>query len=478
MSDRPVKELAQRRNWLKTTAARTATATVARTVSAPGALRLALARSEFWRHWLTRRGLALPAGAGLASLAQPALAASVVGVRVWPANEYTRITLELDEPLEHSHFTISNPERVVVDIKGLTIDARVKDLISRVSPSDPHIRQVRIGQFDRETARFVFDVKQPIRPQLFTLDPVEQYRFRLVVDLYPTRPPDPLDVLIAQTEAASLMREFEQAMAESAGKTPPVEEARPTSRRGQPGKRPPPVVSRLVTIALDPGHGGEDPGAIGPKGTYEKDVVLAIAMRLRDRINREPNMRAFLTRDGDYYVPLEARVSRARAVNADLFISIHADAAHRREARGSSVFVLSDRGATSVEARWLASRENRADQIGGVSLKTRNREAAQVLMRLITQTQIRDSKRLATHVLSELGDLGNLHKAQVEQASFAVLKAPDIPSVLVETAFISNPDEERRLRDPKFQDGMANAMMNGIRNFFIKNPPGPRGTRT
>ena len=492
MPERRQKQLVARRSWLRSAFGRAA--------SLPGALRAALPRLltparplaipvEFQRSL----ALAVPPAAGLSLVARRAHAAGIVGVRVWPSQDYTRVTLELDESLEHSHFTIANPDRIVVDIRGMRIDQAFRDLIARVTPSDPYIRQVRIGQFNANTTRLVFDVKQPVKPQLFTLDPVDNYKFRLVLDLYPTQPPDPLDVLIAQTEAAAMLRELERGAAEAIaratdGQAPATAPATgPTAvanaqaaRQAARAKRavPKAVVSRLVTIAIDPGHGGEDPGAIGPRGTYEKDVVLAIGIRLRDLIAAEPNMRAFLTREGDYYVGLNTRVSKARAVKADLFVSIHADAAVRRTARGSSVFVLSDRGASSVEARALAQRENRADRVGGVSLQTRNREAARVLMQLITQTQIRDSKRLGTAILSELGGLGSLHKPEVEEAGFAVLKSPDTPSILIEAAFISNPDEERKLRDPRHQDQIARALMAGIRNYFLKHPPGPRGQRT
>lgn len=499
MPERRQARLVARRHWLRSALGRAA--------SLPGALRVALPRFLSPARPLAvpvrlQRTLpvAVPTAAGLALASRSAEAAGIVGVRVWPSQDYTRVTLELDESLEHSHFTIANPDRVVVDIRGMRIDQAFRDLIARVTPSDPYIRQVRIGQFNATTTRLVFDVKQPVKPQLFTLEPVDNYKFRLVLDLYPTQPPDPLDVLIAQTEAAAMLRELERGAAEAIARATDSQAAASSSspsagapatgptavanaqaaRQAARAKRPvqKAVVDRLVTIAIDPGHGGEDPGAIGPRGTYEKDVVLAIGIRLRDLIAAEPNMRAFLTREGDYYVALNNRVSKARAVKADLFVSIHADAAIRRTARGSSVFVLSDRGASSVEARALAQRENRADQVGGVSLQTRNREAARVLMQLITQTQIRDSKRLGTAILTELGGLGSLHKPEVEEAGFAVLKSPDTPSILVEAAFISNPEEERRLRDPKHQDQIARALMAGIRNFFVKHPPGPRGQRT
>ena len=388
------------------------------------------------------------------------------------------MTLELEQPLEHSYLLVEDPRRLVIDLQGVAVDSALRELVSKVIPADPYIAQVRVGQFTPETMRLVFDLKQQVRPQVFTLAPVAQYKHRLVIDLYPTRPPDPLDLLIAQTEATALAR----GMAPSA---PPAPE--PPAARGAPvppsagggGRllpRKPPAVSRMVTIAIDPGHGGEDPGAIGSRGTREKDVVLAVATRVRAKLADEPNMRAFLTRDGDYFVPLATRVSKARGVKADLFVSIHADAFVKPRARGSSVYVLSERGASSVEARWLASKENDADQVGGVNLRTRNRETAQLLMELMTTSQIRDSRKFAASVLSELGDIGQLHKPQVEQAGFAVLKAPDVPSILVETAFISNPEEEMKLRSARYQEELAEAIVRGIRAYFKVNPPGPRGT--
>ncbi|MBA3479940.1 MAG: N-acetylmuramoyl-L-alanine amidase [Lautropia sp.] len=397
-------------------------------------------------------------------------AAAVAAVRVWPAKEYTRVTLELAQPLEHSHFTIENPHRVVVDLQGIAVDASLRELVAKVIPSDPYIQQIRVGQFDPQTMRLVFDLKQRVKPQVFTLAPVAHYRHRLVIDLYPTVPPDPLDLLIAQTEATAVTRGRATEPAQAPGAS-----AEPSGRGGGqvlPRRAP---VSRMVTIAIDPGHGGEDPGAIGPRGTLEKDVVLAVAARVQKKLAREPETRVYLTRDGDYFVPLATRVSKARAVKADLFVSIHADAFVMPRAQGSSVYVLSDSGASSVEARWLASKENNADLVGGVNLRTRNRETAQLLMELMTTSQIRDSRKFAASVLSELGDIGRLHKPGVEQAGFAVLKAPDVPSILVETAFISNPEEEMKLRSARYQDALADAIVRGIRAYFRDNPPGPRG---
>jgi N-acetylmuramoyl-L-alanine amidase len=395
-----------------------------------------------------RRVLLGALGAPVLSLNAPlARAAAVLAVRVWPAREYTRIALELDEALRHTELLVPDPPRLVVDLDGIELDAALRDLVAKVRTDDPFIRQVRVGQFRPGVVRVVFDLKAEIAPQVFALAPAGSYGHRLVIDLYPAQPDDPLQALLQD------VREREERAARA------VE---------------PKAVTRLVTVAIDPGHGGEDPGAIGKGGTREKDVVLAIAQRLHERISREPNMRAFLTRDADYFVPLAVRVQKARRVQADLFVSIHADAFVRPDARGASVFVLSEGGASSSTARWLAERENQADLIGGLNLGRRNREVAQLLLQMSTDTQIRDSSNFARIVLGQLGTVGELHKPAVEQAGFAVLKAPDIPSVLVETAFISNPAEERRLADPDYQAKVAQAIHTGIRHYFIKYPPPAR----
>jgi N-acetylmuramoyl-L-alanine amidase len=244
----------------------------------------------------------------------------------------------------------------------------------------------------------------------------------------------------------------------------------------KPRGAPRPAVARLITVAVDAGHGGEDPGAKGRRGTYEKNVTLLIARKLKAIIDAEPNMRALLTRDGDYYIALGERVEKARRVKADLFVSVHADAFVKPHARGSSVFALSERGATSTAAQWLAKRENDADLIGGVNLNRKDRYLAMTLADLSLTAQISDSLKLASAVLSELGGINSLHRGRVEQAGFAVLKAPDVPSILVETAFISNPDEERRLTSAAYQEKIANAIFRGIKAYFAKNPPLSRST--
>lgn len=467
-----------------------------------------------------RRFLTGVPGALLALELPLAHGATVVAVRVWPARDYTRVTLELDEPLRTSHFTVTDPPRLVVDIEGVDTDAALRDIVAKVQANDPYIASVRVGQNRPRVTRLVFDLKAPVAPQVFTLAPIAAYRHRLVLDLHPAQPPDPLAQLIEQTRgtaaeavaapppgAAGGTGTVAQGATSTAGGAagaavdgPPAAPTASAAARGRdapkgvddpiaglirerdpsgaPRPSPPPRVTRMITVAIDPGHGGEDPGAIGRYGTMEKDVVLAVAFRLRDRINAEPNMRAFMTRDSDFFVPLATRVSKARAVQADLFVSVHADAFVLPHARGSSVFVLSDSTASSVGARWLASRENRADLIGGVNLPRRNREVARVLLDLSTTAQIRDSKRLGAAVLGELRSVGDVHKPAVEQAAFAVLRAPDIPSILVETAFISNPDEERKLRNPRYQAQLADAIFAGIRRHFRRHPPGPRGPTT
>ena len=410
--------------------------------------------------------------------AAPARAAQIVGVRVWPAEEYTRVTLENDSSLKTTHFLVKDPERMVVDIEGIDLNPALKSLVAKIQSNDPYIRQVRVGQNRPSVVRLVFDLKEEVRPQVFVLPPVGTYQHRLIFDLYPVNPPDPIAALIAKGDwmkemPKELPPEFGAPMAEEKHqpKPRPGESQTAQSAKAEPSEDPPPRLNRMITIALDPGHGGEDPGAIGASGSREKDVVLAIAKRLKARIEQQPNMRVMLTRDADYFVPLQMRVQKARKVQADLFVSIHADAFVEPTARGSSVFALSEKGASSTAARWLANKENSADLIGGVNLRGQDHQLASVLLDLSTTAQINDSMKLARAVLGEIGGINKLHKGSVEQAGFAVLKAPDIPSILVETAFISNPEEEARLTDDGYQNQMADALMSGIRKYFSKNPP-------
>ena len=418
----------------------------------------------------TARRVVLKSGATLLLSLLPvrfANAAQIAAVRIWPASDYTRVTLETDSKLKSSHFLVTDPNRLVVEIEGVELDTKLKSLVAKVQPNDPYIVQVRVGQNRPGVVRMVFDLKEEIQPQVFTLAPVGDYRHRLVFDLYPAHPVDPI---------AELLKRPRPATAPEAPTTDTP--ANPPLAKTDTNPEAPLALTRMVTIALDPGHGGEDPGAVGRGGNFEKNVVLAIAQRLKSRLEQQPNTRVMLTRDADYFVPLHVRVQKARKVQADLFVSIHADAFVEPTARGSSVFALSEKGASSTAARWLANKENAADLIGGINISTKNQQLASVLLDLSTTAQINDSLKLAKHVLGEIGSINRLHKPQVEQAGFAVLKAPDIPSILVETAFISNPEEEAKLTDERYQDQMADALARGIRKYLQKHPSLNRGRMT
>lgn len=460
-----------------------------------------------------RRALRAGASTLILALTGPrfAFANAIVAVRVWPARDYTRVTLETDNPVKFQQQLMESPNRFVIDLDEVDLSPALRDLVAKIQPNDPQIAQVRVGQFKPGVVRMVFDLKAGVKPQSFTLPPVAGYKYRTVFDLYPAVEPDPLMELLAQTanKAQALAQNSHPPQTSGNASTPSTEESEAffqryaqqgqTPRPARPGPTPstpaapdktPPLAqrndddtddlppprgqktARLLTIALDPGHGGEDPGAVGSSGTYEKVVVLQIAKRLRDKINAQPNMRAMMTRDADFFVPLGVRVQKARRVDADLFMSIHADAFTSPSANGASVFALSERGATSATARLLEKTQNASDLIGGVNIKTNDRTVAHALLDMSTTAQIRDSKVFGTALLAEIGTVADrLHSKNVEQASFAVLKAPDIPSVLVETAFISNPKEEQYLNDPAYQERLANALLKGIRTYFSKNPP-------
>lgn len=434
----------------------------------------------------------LKAGAALLLLVTPLARAAagrgpnILAVRVWPAADYTRVTLEHDggasTPLKFTQFTVKNPERLVVDIEGVEFNGVLESLSNKVAPDDPYIKLLRAGRYKPGVVRLVMELKTEVAPQVFSLKPVGEYSSRLVLDIYPLNPPDPLLSLLDKRPDAA-PEQADPPADPSRRELPPEEkvratEAKPETRpeakqesRPAEAKRGKPVVDRLVTITLDPGHGGEDPGAIGKGGSHEKDVVLSIAHRLKAKIDGEANMRAVLTRDSDFFVPLHMRVQKARRVQADLFVSIHADGWIKPDARGSSVFVLSETGASSSQARLLAQKENEADLIGGVNIAVKDPFLAKTLLDLSQTATINDSLKLGKAVLGELGGINTLHKASVEQAGFAVLKAPDIPSILVETAFISNPEEEKRLNDDAYQERMADAILKGIKQYFTKNPP-------
>ena len=418
---------------------------------------------------------------------QIARGASIVAVRVWPAADYSRVTIESDRALVAKQFFVSTPPRLAVDIEGLDLDPSLRELVAKVQPDDPNIAGIRVGQNTPGVVRLVVDLKQAARPQVFTLAPVAAYQHRLVFDLYPAEAPDPLEALIAErlrdansATAAPLPASAPDPLGDliaqqSQRPEAPAPAAPPPKARAPAVRTPARSTDRLIIVALDPGHGGEDPGAIGPGGTREKDVVLKVARQLRDRINATQvggnPMRAFLTRDGDFFVPLGTRVEKARRGQADLFVSIHADAFTTPSARGASVFALSQGGASSSAARWLASKENEADLIGGVNVGSQDRHVQRALLDMSTTAQINDSLKLGSVLLGEIGGMARLHKPRVEQAGFAVLKAPDIPSVLVETAFISNPEEEAKLRSAAYQEQLADALMRGIVRYFAKNPP-------
>lgn len=488
---------------------------------------------------IPRRDFLKGATAVLALLVSPigkAAATSVLAVRVWPAEDYSRVTIESSEPLKFNQFRVANPDRLVVDVEGVELNSILSSLPGKIAETDPYIKLIRAGRNKADTVRLVIELKQDVKPQLFALKPVGEYGHRLVLDLYPAHPPDALMSFLGQrntngprstrtdtlrmdelrVDRASLedrSRANEKIAEANAERTPSekaaerqpeksaekvvekntdrqvdstvrvvesnaeknVERAAEKSSRNG-GRRhgqeeAEPQIDRLLTIVLDPGHGGEDPGAVGAGGSREKEVTLQIARRLKARIEAEPNMRVLMTRDSDFFVPLQQRVAKARKVQADLFVSIHADAFISPSARGSSVFVLSEKGATSTAARWLAQRENAADLVGGVNVGKRDANLARTLFDLSQTATINDSMKLGKAVLNELGGINRLHRGEVEQAGFAVLKAPDIPSILVETAFISNPDEEKRLTDEAYQARMAEAILRGIKRYFARNPP-------
>jgi len=449
--------------------------------------------------------------------------ATLLAVRIWPAPEYTRVTIEHDAPLRFNHFLLrdAKPLRLVVDIEGIDLTPQFAEQIKKIDAADPYIARMRVGQFRPQVVRLVVELKAPVDPQVFALDPAGPYQHRLVLDLYPEGANDPLMALLRGPHGADAVSEgtvappatgdqqgplaqapeadasgaragtSQDAVAHGPGAAnaapatpanPPAESAGNAPSAGAPetatasaepatARRNARAMRRLITIAVDPGHGGEDPGAVGKRGTFEKMVTLSVGRQLAALIDDQADYRVLMTRDADYFVPLAMRVEKARRVEADLFVSIHADAWVRADAQGSSVFALSERGATSAAAAELARQQNDADRIGGVSLAIRNSLVKSVVLDLSTTAQISDSLRVGDAVLHELGGINRLHRGHVEQAGFAVLKAPDIPSILVETAFISNPDEEARLRDQGYQRQMATAVFNGIRNYFARHPP-------
>ncbi|CDV57488.1 N-acetylmuramoyl-L-alanine amidase [Salmonella enterica subsp. enterica serovar Paratyphi A] len=400
---------------------------------------------------ISRRRLLQGAGAmWLLSVSQVGLAAvsQVVAVRIWPASSYTRVTVESNRLLKYKQFALSNPDRVVVDIEDVNLNSVLKGIGAQIRSDDPYIKSARVGQFDPKTVRMVFELKQNVKPQLFALAPVAGFKERLVMDLYPANAQDMQDPLLA------LLEDYNKG---------DLDKQVPPSQSGpQPGKA---GRDRPIVIMLDPGHGGEDPGAIGKYKTREKDVVLQIARRLRALIEKEGNMKVYMTRNEDIFIPLKVRVAKAQKQRADLFVSIHADAFTSRQPSGSSVFALSTKGATSTAAKYLAQTQNASDLIGGVS-KSGDRYVDHTMFDMVQSLTIADSLKFGKAVLKQLGKINDLHKNKVEQAGFAVLKAPDIPSILVETAFISNIEEERKLKTATFQQPDAAPSLAGIKAYF------------
>ncbi len=477
------------------------------------------------------RAAVLPAAYAFIPSAWAAMT-SINSARVWPAQEYTRVIFESRSPLAYRMQVLSNPSRIVLDIDDAEVSPQVVAALAHTH-DDPWLAGMRVGRQPPNALRVVMDLKGDVKPQAFALPPVGEYGHRLVVDIYPATPLDPLMALLenearkarerasldADAEAAiaalklpddafgrdGALRRADAARVAGGGTASAADRAQAGTAHGAPGPGPhatapageaaraaPPArtgtqeasrggkkagapPARVITVAIDPGHGGEDPGAIGRRGTREKDVVLAIGRRLQKLLDGERGMRAMLTRDADYFVPLAQRVDKARRVGADLFVSIHADAFTTPSARGSSVFALSDRGATSAAAKWMAQKENAADLIGGINLQARDPLVARTLLDLSQAAQINDSLKVGRYMLNELSAINALHKGMVEQAGFAVLKAPDIPSILVETAFISNPDEEAKLRSPREQNRFADSMADGVKRYFAQNPALARG---
>ncbi len=423
----------------------------------------------------------------------PALAnplVSIIATRVWPAADYTRITIEASSEISQKMLILKDPDRLVLDLEGVDLNANLKSLASAISPNDPYIKQIRVANFKPNVVRLVIDLKTQIKPNIFVLQPAGQYQHRLVLDVYPMQ--DPISTVIenlnktaespqaVETKPTVENKPQEEKTIESTQVVTEVKPAEGLSSEIPLAEKPieKPIINkpainklgRLITIAIDAGHGGEDPGAQGANGSHEKDITLGIAKKLKERIDAEANMRGILTRDGDYFIPLHGRVVKARNMQADLFISIHADAFVRPDARGSSVFALSEKGATSASARYLAKKENESDLIGGVSLDDKDANLARTLLDLSQTATINDSLKLGKAVLTRIGEINTLHKGSVEQAGFAVLKSPDIPSILVETAFISNPEEERRLNDDSYREKLVEAIMMGVKKYFSSNP--------
>ncbi|MDA9221954.1 N-acetylmuramoyl-L-alanine amidase [Methylophilaceae bacterium] len=383
-----------------------------------------------------------------------------VQTRVWPSNEYTRFTIESTDYIKNDQSILKNPDRVVIDLKNININNSLKDLPKVDFKENSSISGVRVAQFDPGTVRIVIDLRHESKIKIFSLKPITSYGHRLVVDVYHEE--DEIGHLLKQLQASEGDDQKDNKLMAEDKKTTLT-----TKEIEKPKEEPPKETEQAkIIVAIDAGHGGEDPGARGSSGTKEKDITLAIAKKLKNAIDKEPNMQGVLIRDGDYFIPLAKRVAKARKLEADIFVSIHADAFTKKSVKGSSVFALSERGATSAFAKFIANKENESDLIGGVSIDDKHPVLAQTLLDLSLSATINDSMKLGRYVLDEMGKVNTLHKKYVEQAGFAVLKAPDIPSILVETAFISNPKEEKNLRSESFQIKLAESVVKGIKTYL------------
>ena len=400
---------------------------------------------------------------------KPVLAAetSVNAARIGLTPEYTRITLESNQPIQYELSMLNNPGRVVIDLVNVALTPILENLPAKVQDSDPYLQKIRIGRFKPNVLRIVFDLKKQVVPRTFAIEPTENFGHRLVLDIY-----QPEKAANTHSELNSLDQLIAKIYKRDSDKPSTHTHPPQLTKSYHAAQNRKPISPRTITIAIDPGHGGKDPGAIGNKGTHEKNITLAIAKKLKARIDREPYMRAILTRKGDYYITLSERRAKARDANADLFVSIHADGSKNTHPRGSSVYTLSETGATSTTARWLAKKANSVDSdlMGGVDIMTKSSDIKELLLDLSLNATINDSVKLAEHVLNEIGGINHLHRKTVEQAGFDVLKSPDIPSILVETAFLTNPSEEQKLRSHSYQKKMAEALFSGIKRYFAANP--------
>ena len=388
---------------------------------------------------------------------------SIESARVWPAREYTRVTLESLKPISNDQMILKNPDRLVIDLHDIELNDDLKNLSTKILSSDPNIKQIRVAKFNSQVSRVVIELRAESKINIFSLKPAGGYKHRLVIDVYPRV--DELMALVQDKEKKDIT-----ATKKEITLSPPSETKKEKAIQEAPSSQSNKIPTKKIVIAIDAGHGGEDSGARGASGSLEKNITLSIARKLKKEIDNDEQLRAVLTRDDDYFVPLHGRVIKARKLKADIFVSIHADAFTNPDAKGSSVFALSESGATSASARYLANKENESDLIGGVSLDDKDPMLAKTLLDLSQSATINDSVKLGNFVLDQLRDINDLHKSNVEQAGFAVLKSPDIPSILVETAFISNPKEEQILNNDEHQEILAKNILIGIKKYLSSNP--------